>query len=88
MTACRGVGKRERQRAASRRRPAHQEVVGGSHGGGLMGCVVYLPLLGPPLYSGEGCTLTRPPRHQEAAAKEEEKGGGSQGWGKPAPPKP
>jgi hypothetical protein len=32
----------------------------------------------PTLYSGEGCTLTPPPRHQEAVAKGEEKGGDGQ----------
>jgi hypothetical protein len=67
---------RERQRVAVRARPAHQEVVGGGRGGGLVGCVVRLSSWDPPLYSGEGLHLTPPPRHQEAAAKEEEKGGG------------
>jgi hypothetical protein len=33
---------RERHRATARARPAHQEVVGGGRGGGLVGCVVYL----------------------------------------------
>jgi hypothetical protein len=39
----------------------------------------------PPLYSGEGCTLTPPTRPQEAASKEEEKGGGGQWWGQACP---
>jgi hypothetical protein len=79
---------RGRQRAAARDRPAHQEVVGGGRGGGLVGCVVHLSSWDPPLYRGEGCTLTPPPRHQEAVAKEEEKGGSGQGWGRPPPRNP
>jgi hypothetical protein len=33
---------------AARARLVHQEVVGGGRGGGIVGCVVYLLLLGPP----------------------------------------
>jgi hypothetical protein len=49
---------REKQRAVARARPAHQEVIGGGRGGGLVGCVVHLSPWDPLLYSGEGCTLT------------------------------
>jgi hypothetical protein len=74
---------RERQTAAARARPAHQEVVGGGRGEGLVGCVVHLSSWDPLYIVGRGCTLTPPARHQEAAAKEEAKGGA-----RPPPRKP
>jgi hypothetical protein len=77
---------RERQRAVARARPAHKEVVGGGRGGGLAGCVVHLSSWDPLYIVGRGCTLTPPPRHQEATAKEEEKCGDGQGWGQAGPP--
>jgi hypothetical protein len=74
MTACRGddsrllhspsgghAGERERQRAVARASPAHQEVVGGGHGGGLVGCVVHLSSWDPLYIVGRGASL---PLHQ------------------------
>jgi hypothetical protein len=45
-------------------------------GGGVRGIVVFSPPKTPPLYSGEGCTLTPSPRKPRATAREEEGGGG------------
>jgi hypothetical protein len=52
---------RERQRVAARASPVHQEVVGGGHGGGLVGCIVHLSLWDPLYIVGRGAPL---PLHQ------------------------
>jgi hypothetical protein len=57
-------------RDATRERERRVEVVGGGQvEEGLVELVCSPPSLGPPLYRGEGCTLTPLPRQPRAAAK-------------------